>query len=54
MARIKISNDPSGRILVSFPYKKTTDIYTHASNKDSMRIKNPLDQILQKEVGGNP
>jgi hypothetical protein len=24
------------------------------SNKDLMRIKNPLDQILQKEGGGNP
>ena len=30
---------------------KTTEIYTHVSNKDLMRIKNPLDQILQKEGG---
>jgi len=121
MARIKISNDPSGRITVSFPYEpaallfpgpdkeryisirttqrifemachragvkkevtihslrhsfathllesgidlryiqellghkssKTTEIYTHVSNKDLMRIKNPLDQIFQKEGGG--
>jgi hypothetical protein len=29
-------------------------LYTHASNKDLMRIKNPLDQILQKEGCGNP
>jgi len=28
--------------------------YTHVSNKDLMRIKNPLDQFLQKEGGGNP
>jgi hypothetical protein len=28
--------------------------YTHVSNKDLMRIKNPLDQILQKEGGRNP
>ena len=52
MARIQISNGSSGRILVSFPYKKTTEIYTHESNKDLMRIKNPLDQIFQKEGGG--
>ena len=31
---------------------KTTEIYTHVSNKDFMRIKNPLDQILQKGGGG--
>ncbi len=47
MARIHISNYPSGRIIVSFPYEKTTEIHTHVSNKDFVRIRNPLDQILQ-------
>lgn len=28
---------------------KTTEIYTHVSNKDFMRIRNPLDQIFQSE-----
>jgi site-specific recombinase XerD len=26
---------------------KTTEIYTHVSNKDLMKIRNPLDQILE-------
>ena len=28
---------------------KTTEIYTHVSNKDFMRIRNPLDQIFQED-----
>ena len=34
--------------LLGHKSSKTTEIYTHVSNKDFMRIKNPLDQILQK------
>lgn len=30
----------------------TTPIYTHVSNKDFMRIRNPLDQILEEKKGG--
>ena len=33
---------------------KTMEISTHVSNKGLKRIKNPLDQILQKEGVGNP
>jgi site-specific recombinase XerD len=39
--------------LLGHKSSKTTEIYTHVSNKDFMRIKNPLDQILQKGGGGN-
>jgi len=28
---------------------KTTEIYTHVSSKDFMRIRNPLDQILKEK-----
>jgi hypothetical protein len=87
MARIQISNDPSGRIIVSFPYapllvskvktiegrrvklengidlryiqellghksSKTTEIYTHVSSRDLMKIKSPLDQIFGRKGGG--
>jgi site-specific recombinase XerD len=38
--------------LLGHKSSKTTEIYTHVSNKDLMRIKNPLDQIFQKEGGG--
>ena len=37
--------------LLGHKSSKTTEIYTHVSNKNIMRIKNPLDQIL-KEKGG--
>jgi len=40
--------------LLGHKSSKTTEIYTHVRNKDFMRIKNPLDQILQKEEGGHP
>ena len=40
--------------LLGHKSSKTTEIYTHVSDKDLMRIKNPLDQILQKEGGRNP
>jgi site-specific recombinase XerD len=30
---------------------KTTEIYTHVSSKDFMRIQNPLDQILEEKKG---
>lgn len=33
--------------LLGHKSSKTTEIYTHVSNKDFMRIKNPLDLILQ-------
>ena len=32
--------------LLGHKSSKTTEIYTHVSNKDLMKIKNPLDQIL--------
>ncbi len=38
--------------LLGHKSSKTTEIYTHVSDKDLMRIKNPLDQIFQKEGGG--
>jgi len=38
--------------LLGHKSSKNTEIYTHVSNKDFMRIKNPLDQILQKGGGG--
>jgi len=48
MARIQISNDSSGRIIVSFPYDPsivTTEIYTHVSTKSLGKIRSPLDNI---------
>jgi hypothetical protein len=106
MARINVSKDPSGRIIVSFPYdallvakvkaiegrrwhpaekhwsfpnapnpphrwgreregvkklesglspkfnasRKTTEIYTHVSNKDLMRIKNPYPSNFEEKA----
>jgi site-specific recombinase XerD len=35
--------------LLGHKSSKTTEIYTHLSNKDFMRIRNPLDQIFQEE-----
>jgi site-specific recombinase XerD len=32
---------------------KTTEIYTHVSNKDLRKIRNPLDQILEGKGGGS-
>jgi len=34
--------------LLGHKSSKTTEIYTHVSNRDFMRIRNPLDQILQE------
>ncbi|RLG32014.1 hypothetical protein DRN97_08395 [Methanosarcinales archaeon] len=31
---------------------KTTEIYTHVSNKDIGKIKSPLDSLFEKENGG--
>ena len=33
---------------------KTTEIYTHVSSKDFMRIRNPLDQIFNEKGGSSP
>lgn len=38
--------------LLGHKSSKTTEIYTHVSNKDLMKIKNPLDQILGIKGGG--
>jgi integrase/recombinase XerD len=38
--------------LLGHKSSKTTEIYTHVSTKDFIRIKNPLDQIFQMEGGG--
>ena len=32
---------------------KTTEIYTHVSNKDIEKIKSPLDSLFEKENGGD-
>jgi len=32
---------------------KTTEIYTHVSNKDIGKIKSPLDRLFEKENGGD-
>ena len=32
---------------------KTTEIYTHVSSKDFMKIRNPLDQILERKEGSS-
>jgi len=48
MARIQISNDSPGRIIVSFPYDPllvATEIYTHVSTKSLGKIRSPLDNI---------
>jgi hypothetical protein len=34
--------------------EETSMGYTHAINEDLMKIENSLDQIMQKERGGNP
>ena len=38
--------------LLGHKSSKTTEIYTHVSSRDLMKIKNPLDQILGAEGGG--
>lgn len=40
--------------LLGHKSSKTTEIYTHVSNKDFMKRRNPLDQILQERGGSNP
>ena len=40
--------------LLGHKSSKTTEVYTHVSSKDFMRIKSPLDQILFTKVGGVP
>jgi len=37
--------------LLGHKSSKTTEIYTYVSNKDLMRIKSPLDEILAPKVG---
>jgi site-specific recombinase XerD len=38
--------------LLGHKSSKTTEIYTHVSTKDFMKIRNPLDQILDEKGGG--
>ena len=38
--------------LLGHKSSKTTEIYTHVSNKDIGKIKNPLDNLFEKENGG--
>ena len=38
--------------LLGHKSSKTTEIYTHVSNKDLNKIKSPLDSILGREVVG--
>ena len=38
--------------LLGHASSKTTEIYTHVSNKALMKIRNPLDQILEGKGGG--
>jgi len=38
--------------ILGYKSSKTTDIYTHVSSKDFMRIRNPLDQILEEKNDG--
>jgi len=37
---------------LGYKSSKTTEIYTHVSSKDFMRILNPLGQMLQEKKGG--
>jgi len=36
--------------LLGHKSSKTTEIYTHVSNKDLSKIKNPLDSIILEKV----
>ena len=53
MARIQISNDPSGQFIVFFPYdpalltkrSKVIEIYAHVSTKSLRRMRSPLDNL---------
>jgi integrase len=38
--------------LLGHKSSKTTEIYTHVSNKDLSQIKSPLDRLFGKENGG--
>jgi len=38
--------------LLGHKSSKTTEIYTHVSNKDIGKIKSPLDNLFEKENGG--
>ena len=38
--------------LLEHKSSKTTEIYTHVSNKDIEKIKSPLDSLFEKENGG--
>ena len=53
MARIQVSKDSSGRIIVSFPYDPllVSEIYTHVSMKGLGKIMSPLD-TLELAKGG--
>ena len=38
--------------LLGHKSSKTTELYTHVSNKDIGKIKSPLDSLFEKENGG--
>jgi integrase len=38
--------------LLGHKSSKTTEIYTHVSNRDIGKIKSPLDNLFEKENGG--
>ena len=38
--------------ILGYKNSKTAEVYTHVSSKDFMRIRNPLDQMLQEKKGG--
>ena len=39
--------------LLGYKSSKTTEIYTHVSNKDLSQIKSPLDRLFEKKGGGD-
>ena len=56
MIRVSIhdSRDPYMSNVETGPLiSKTTEIYTHVSSKDFMKIRNPLDQILERKEGSS-
>ncbi|MEM3812112.1 MAG: hypothetical protein QXX98_03970, partial [Thermoplasmata archaeon] len=52
MRQIKVRKNSKSRITVNFLYdqsSKTTEIYTHVSNKELGKIKSPLNFIIKGE-----
>ncbi|MEM3333215.1 MAG: hypothetical protein QW745_03285 [Thermoplasmata archaeon] len=52
MRQIKMNKNSENKITVNFPYdqsSKTTEIYTHVSNRELGKIKSPLDFIIKGE-----